>query len=168
MKKGLTIILTLSIGFGLGWWFNGVNRFSDKIIKNTDKSETDLKDSIATINKPDVDQEDFDAFFYKFMLEPDFQLSRIDFPLKIIGFKDGYPGGEIDTTYFTKDKWQHNSYYLNEISIPIVYDNYKMELQNTDERVFVWAGVENGINLKSYFKRIEGKWYLIKEEDFST
>ena len=34
--------------------------------------------------------------------------------------------------------------------------------------VFVWSGVENGIYVTSYFRRIEGKWFLIKEEDFST
>ena len=168
MKKGLTIILTLIIGIGLGWWFNEMNRFAEGVVSDANNPELYLKDSIITIEKSDLEQENFDRFFYKFMIEPDFQLSRVKFPLESVGFRDGYSGDDIDTIYFQKDKWQHNSYYVDKQSIPIIYDNYKMELRNTDERVFVWAGVENGINVKSYFKRIDGKWYLIKEEDFST
>ncbi|MFD0975392.1 DUF4348 domain-containing protein [Salinimicrobium gaetbulicola] len=168
MKKGLIIILTLIIGFGLGWWFNEMNRFAEAVVADTNNPELDLKDSIITIKKSDIEQEDFDRFFYKFMIEPDFQISRVKFPLEFVGFKDGYPGSDTDTVYFTKDKWQHNSYYLDKQSIPIIYDNYQMKLQNTNERVFVWTGVENGINVKSFFKRIDGKWYLIKVEDLST
>lgn len=43
-----------------------------------------------------------------------------------------------------------------------------MNLRKTNERVFVWSGVENGIFINSYFKRIKGKWYLVKKEDLST
>ena len=168
MKKGLTIILILIIGFGLGWWFNEINRFAEGVVVDTNNTKLCLKDSIITIKKSDLEQEDFDHFFYNFMIKPDFQLSRVKFPLEFVGFKDGYPGDDIDTIFLQKDKWKHNSYYLDKQSIPIIYDNYEMELQNTDERIFVWEGVKNGINVKSYFKRIDGKWYLIKEENYST
>lgn len=168
MKKGLIIILTLVIGFVLGWWINEMSRFTEGVITDANNHKLYLKDSVIVINKSDVEQEIFDDFFRKFMIEPDFQLSRVKFPFESVGFKDGYPGDDNDTTYFTKEKWQHNSYYLDKQSIPIIYDNYDLDIQNTDERVFVWAGVENGINVKSFFKRIEGKWYLIKDEDFST
>ncbi len=168
MKTGLIILLTLGIGFGIGWWFNEMKRLNEGVIADAKNPEIHIKDSVVVIKKATIVQEDFDDFFYKFMIEANFQLSRVKFPLEFIGFKDGYPGDEIDTIYFTKDKWQHNSYYLDKQSIPIIYDNYDMELQNTDERVFVWSGVENGINIKSFFKRIDGKWYLIKQEDFST
>jgi len=168
MKKGLIIILTLVIGFGLGWWFNEMNRFSEGVIADVNNPELQLKDSVIVFNKSDLEQEDFDDFFYKFMIEPDFQLSRVKFPLEFVGFKNGYPGDDLDTIYFTKDKWKHNPYYIDKTSIPVIYDNYKMKLQNTDERMFVWSGVENGIYVSSYFKRIDCKWYLIREEDFST
>jgi hypothetical protein len=168
MKKGRIIILTLVIGFGLGWWFNEMNLFSQGVITNPDNTELRLKDSVVVINKSDLKEENFDDFFYKYMIDPDFQLSRVKFPLANIGFKDKYPGDEIDTIYLTKEKWKHNSYYLDKTSIPIIYDNYEMKLQNTDERIFVWSGVENGTHVSSYFKRIDGIWFLIKEEDFST
>ena len=167
MKKGIIIILTLIIGFGLGWWFNEIKESAKDVIVDVNNQELHFKDSIIVV-KSDFVQEDFNDFFYKFMIEPDFQLSRVKFPLEFVKFKDGYPGDDIDTIYITKEKWQHNYYYLKKESIPIIYDNYDMKFQNTDERLFVWAGVENGINVKSFFKRIDGKWYLIKEEDFST
>ena len=168
MKKGIISIFTLLIGFGLGWWFNEMSGFTEGVVKDANNPELRLKDSTITLDKSDLEQEDFDRFFHKFMMEADFQLSRVKFPLEFVGFKDGYPGDEMDSIYFQKENWQHNSYYLGEESIPIIYDSYEMELRNTDERVFVWAGVENGINVKFYFKRINGKWYLINIEDFST
>lgn len=168
MKKGLVVILTLVIGFGLGWWFNEMSRFVEGVIADAKNPELHLKDSVLVICESDLAQEGFDSFFYKFMIEPEFQLSRVQFPLEFAGFKDGYPEDDIDTAYFTKDKWEHNSYYLDKTSIPIIYDNYEMKLRNSDERIFVWSGVENGISVSSYFKRIDGKWYLIKQADFST
>jgi len=168
MKKGLTIILTLIIGFGLGWWLNEMNRFTKGVAADTKNPDLHLNDSVIVLENSEIRKEDFDEFFYRFMIEPDFQLSRIIFPLEFVGFKDGYPGEETDTIYLKKDHWEHNHYYLNESSIPVIYDNYEMKLKDTDERVFVWSGVENGIYVTSYFRRIEGKWFLIKEEDFST
>jgi hypothetical protein len=168
MKKGLIIILTLITGFGLGWWFNEMNRFTEGVIMDAQKLKLQFTDAVILSNNSDVVQEDFDDFFYKFMLEPDFQVSRVKFPLKFIGFKNGHPGNHIDTVYLLKDKWKHKSYYLGRQYIPIIYDNYDLVLQNTDERLFRWAGVENGIDVKSFFKRIGGQWYLIQEENFST
>ena len=43
-----------------------------------------------------------------------------------------------------------------------------MNLRNTDERVFVWSGVENGAYVSFFFKRINGQWYLIKQKEFPT
>ena len=168
MKKGLTTILTLIIGFGLGWWLNEMNRFAEGVAADTKNHNLHSNDSVIVLDKTEVGKEDFDEFFYKFMIEPEFQLSRIKFPLEFVGFKDGYPGEETDTIYLTEDQWKHNHFYLNESSIPLIYDNFDMKLRDTDERIFVWSGVENGIYVTYYFRRIKGKWFLIKEEDFST
>lgn len=168
MKKALTIIFTLLIGFGLGWWLNEMNRFAEGVVADIQNDDLHFKDSVYVLEHPEIGKEKFDEFFYKFMIEPDFQLSRVKFPIECLGFKDGNLGEEIDTIYLEKDQWEHKHYYLNESSIPLVYDNYEMKLRDTDERVFVWSGIENGIHRTSYFRRIEGKWFLIKEEDFST
>ncbi|MEX0965966.1 MAG: DUF4348 domain-containing protein [Bacteroidia bacterium] len=168
MKKGLLIILTLIIGFGLGWWFNELNPLPEGVVEDARNIKPNTGDLNLTLEREKLTTEDFETFFYQFMYDPDFQISRIKFPLPFIYFKDGDPGDETDTTFLTKEKWEHNHYFLNETSIPVIYDNYEMKLRNTEERVFVWSGVENGIYVTSYFKRINGKWFLIRKEDFST
>ncbi len=168
MKKGLTIILTLALGFGLGWWLNEMNRFAEAVATDTENPDVHSNDSVIVLENSEIGKEDFDEFFYKFMIEPDFQKSRIKFPLEFVGFKVGSRGVETDTIYLKKDQWEHNLYYLNESAIPVIYDNNEMQLKDTDERVFVWSGVENGTYVTSYFRRIVGKWFLVKEEDLST
>jgi hypothetical protein len=168
MKKKLLLIGTLLIGFGVGYWSCSTHLFVEDITEKTKSLPPPLKDSILTSLEMEVEQEDFDDFFYQFMIDPDFQLSRIKFPLRSVSFKDGYPSNKRDTTYITKDQWHHDFYYLDQTSIPKIYDNYKMQLQDTDERVFVWSGVENGINVQSFFKRIDGYWRFIKRVDVST
>jgi len=48
-----------------------------------------------------------------------------------------------------------------------LYDNFKGELRDTDERLFSWEGVENGINVQYKFRRIDGRRYLTEYNDFS-
>ena len=45
MKKGLTIILTLIIGFGLGWWLNEMNLFTEGVAADTKNPDLHLNDS---------------------------------------------------------------------------------------------------------------------------
>ena len=84
MKKGLTIILTLIIGFGLGWWLNEMNRFTEGVVADTKNPDLHLNDSVIVLENSEIRKEDFDEFFYRFMIEPDFQLSRIIFPLEFL------------------------------------------------------------------------------------
>ncbi len=168
MKKALLIILTLIVGFVFGWWFNEKNHRAEGVVEETQNLYLKKDKNDLTIDEKVLDLEDFDTFFYQFMSDQNFQKSRINFPLTFIHFKDDYPGEETDTTFLTKEKWEHSHYFLNETYIPIIYDNYEMKLRNTNERVFVWSGVENGIYVTSFFQRIEGKWFLIKKEDLTT
>ena len=73
--------------------------------------------------------------------------------------------------YRSKKKWKIEKFYsgneCNEL-YPQVYDHYSSKLQDSDERVFAWKGIANGIAIFYYFKRKEGKWFLIKVEDLST
>lgn len=105
--------------------------------------------------------ENFDSFFYNFSTDKEFQLERIKFPLEFITWKDeGTIGSGIETK-----TWTHDFFYMNESSVPQVYDNFEGKLKDTDERLFNWIGVETGVNVKYYFKRIDGLWHLIKKEN---
>jgi hypothetical protein len=49
------------------------------------------------------------------------------------------------------------------VNVPQIYDNFNGELRDTDERLFHWKGVETGVNVKYFFKREGGKWYLVRK-----
>jgi hypothetical protein len=114
------------------------------------------------------EKEDFMGFFEDFSLNKDFQLSRIKFPLLYIGLNEEYT--ERDTIYLTFEKWtfQNFHYTPSNDSFGQIYDNFEHKLRDTDERVFAWHGIGNGIKEFYYFRRINGLWYLIKVENFST
>ena len=110
--------------------------------------------------------EEFESFLYKFSSDSVFQINRIKFPLEYVTLNyDTYE--EIKTT-IDKKNWRMDYLFMNEEKRSQIYDNFSLSFKDTDERVFCWHKVENGINVMYFFKRIEGKWYLIKFEDTST
>lgn len=168
MKKVISYILTFGIAFFIGLWFKETNISRKDVIIETHIPELILSDSFKVIDSNEMNQEKFRHFFYKFIFNDDFQLDRIKFPLQYIHYEDWVCGDGIDTTFIVKNNWKHNLFYLTETSIPIIYDNFEMKLDNSDERVFCWRGVENGLDLRYYFNRIKGKWYLLRKVDFSN
>jgi Domain of unknown function (DUF4348) len=111
-------------------------------------------------------KEDFDSFFFQFATEKEFQRERIKFPLEYVTWENEEDaGGKIITTKITKDEWKHDYFYMNENYRPQIFDNFEGTLRDTDERLFQWIGTETGVDVKYYFKRIDGKWYLVKKED---
>jgi hypothetical protein len=119
-------------------------------------------------DKEKLFKEDFFQFLEDFSYDHEFQIRRIKFPLVIISLDESFT--QSDTTYLKQQEYKPN-YFLfvpgNE-SYHQVYDNFNHELQDTNERVLAWHGIGNGIRIFYYFKRIEGLWFLIKKEDFST
>jgi len=45
---------------------------------------------------------------------------------------------------------------------PQIYDNFKREIRDTDQRLFCWEGIENGINIEYKFSRIEGSFQIVR------
>jgi len=113
-------------------------------------------------------KEKFEDFFERFCYEEEFQLSRIKFPLETIRLNDDTY--DYDTVYVEKGEWKFSrfDYYPDKDARSQIYDNFMREMRDSNERVFEWRGIGNGIKDFYYFKRINGIWYLIKEEDFST
>jgi hypothetical protein len=48
------------------------------------------------------------------------------------------------------------------------YDSFNFKIDDSSEKVVIRTGIDNGEEEYLYFKRIKGKWYLIKWEDLST
>lgn len=51
---------------------------------------------------------------------------------------------------------------------PQIYYNFDGKLRNSDQRLFCWEGVENGICVQYKFQRLDGLWFLIERNDFSN
>ncbi len=114
------------------------------------------------------DNESFEVFFDKFM-EEEFQVSRVLFPItKVFLDDDTY---DADSIILQKGDWIYDRMLLSvqdkTDAYPQIYDNFSHKLRDTDERVFAWKGFSD-VEVYYYFKRIAGKWFLVRIEDFSV
>lgn len=50
----------------------------------------------------------------------------------------------------------------------MIYDNFGKRQRASGERVLTFEGISNGINSSMYFRLIDGKWHLVKIEDFDN
>jgi hypothetical protein len=108
-------------------------------------------------------KENFDKFFEEFSFNDGFQKNRIKFPLLTLQFNDDK--GALDTLYVKANDWKYNSFYFRTEwqARGQIYDSFRHELKDTDERVFEWIGIGNDVDDLYFFKRIDDKWYLIKQ-----
>jgi hypothetical protein len=114
-----------------------------------------------------ITNEDFFEFLENFSRNKNFQISRIKFPFMFIHLNEEYT--KRDTSFINQNNWVFKEFYFgNNDSYGQIYDNFNHKLRDTDERVFAWHGIGNGIEEYFYFKRINGLWYMIREEDLST
>ena len=111
--------------------------------------------------------EEFMDFFSKWCSDGEFQVSRIRFPLDYTELDGDF---NEKRSYLAKDEWRISHCYFNNSTDarPQFYDSFDHELKESNERVFAWHGVGTGQETYFYFKRIEGKWYLVKYEDIGT
>jgi len=117
--------------------------------------------------KENQPNENFIEFLQKFSWNDKFQLERTKFPLQSISLDDSFT--KTITTYVKKSDWKLVSFFKrDQPSYGQIYDNFENKMRDTDERVYAWHGLGNGIQRFYYFKRISGHWYLIKQEDLST
>ena len=115
----------------------------------------------------------FRTFVRAFFLYPDYQLSHVKFPLLNIEREEHDPESPSITRYINKTEWKHlpgPAYYKCETDCYdiVIYDSFEKKHKESNERVLAFEGVENGIYISLYFKYIEGVWYLVKYEDYST
>lgn len=118
-------------------------------------------------NGQNKEKENFEKFFEEFSFNNNFQMSRVKFPLVTIKYNNE---SNLDTSYIQSKDWKYNSFYFRTEwqARGQIYDSFKHELRDTDERVFEWKGIGNGVHDFYFFKRINGKWFLIKNIDYSN
>lgn len=111
--------------------------------------------------------EDFYSFLIKFSYDEEFQIERINFPLTKTELSD-----DLDkrvTKEVEVKEWKHislipkgQSYFTD------IQHSFKHENSTSNEKIFLFVGIENGIDIRYYFKRYNGLWYLIELKDLST
>jgi hypothetical protein len=166
-------IIELIIIIGLVIFFTQVdNDLQDNPKQADTKTENQLNDSNEKLMiKSDVDSElgqgeNFDHFIYKYCTDSIFQMSRTKFPLKASFFIDF----ELDNldTLLPRDSYNFDPIFFRDNYKVQIYDNFKGQIKNTDQRLVSYEGIENGIDINYFFERIEKKWFLIEFIDNSN
>ncbi len=165
MKKGLIIILTLVIGFGLVWWFNEINRFTGGVIADANNPELHLKDSIIKIKKSNsIDLKEF----WNESVEPMIQKDKEKLK-EIVEFPLGGEWGFMMELKKDENEWTQSDFFENYNKLfddKIIRLLKKLNYQDAEifeSEILVgigWEqdGFEAGIIFR--YKKIDGKWKL--------
>ncbi|NEM98830.1 DUF4348 domain-containing protein [Pontibacter burrus] len=123
-------------------------------------------DKISSVQENALDnEEDFNSFLREFCKDSVFQKQRIKFPLDMTTLDNDYN----DKREFIKsDQWRYTSFYYGCDSISTTFDDFNRSFKNTNIRVLIIHGIENGINAQFTFEKDSGKWVMTKFEDHST
>jgi len=163
MKRTLLIIIVSLVSLGLGYFIGTIKKSVDEKFAIIDEmTEANEKEKIEFTK--DKSKEDFDSFIYKFIADSVFQMERIKFPLKNSVQTDI---DNLDTTSIQRSDWKIVRLFGNDKYKPQIYDNFEREMRDSDERLFCWEGIENGIYVEYKFNRLSGQWFLTEYNDFS-
>ncbi|NIP27409.1 MAG: DUF4348 domain-containing protein [Phycisphaerae bacterium] len=111
--------------------------------------------------------ENFHHFLVRFSFDETFQRSRIKFPLEKSELSDDYK--KTVTVKVDSADWKPVSViHKEQLYITDIRFSFEEQEEDSDERIFAYIGIENGIDIRYYFKRHKGLWWLVKIADFST
>ncbi|MBP7506679.1 MAG: protein kinase [Prolixibacteraceae bacterium] len=129
------------------------------LIINTSNNKQNNNISGSYSNKEEVYLEDFNSFFSKFQLEPEFQISRIIFPLKKVS------NSTKISTYIKKKDWTYSRlrFYWDESDNNLVKRYINI---SDDQTVISDKRVDNSDVIQYYFERIDGLWYFSSQSEF--
>lgn len=96
---------------------------------------------------------DFNDFILHFGFNPDFQKSRIKFPLNYVDLEA--------ESQIKEDSWIHDPLYVGLEAITDISNGIKLN-NKSKERVFSWIKTESRISKNYYFKMEKDQWFLFK------
>lgn len=103
---------------------------------------------------------DFSSFFEKFRTDREFQIQRTIFPFKDEGM-DAPTQTVNSTKLIQQEEWEYHNFASSE---SLVYEKPELEEQKASIRV---TGPGTGVSIYYLFEKREGKWYLVKRQDWS-
>ncbi|QCX37738.1 DUF4348 domain-containing protein [Aureibaculum algae] len=136
--------------------------------QNKKSTETNsLKNSNNIIIPADVDLA-FETFFEYFNKDSLFQVSRIDFPLKIMELDSENDYADVEKLIDLQSYRMLNLKYDSSFE-KRAYDKYTQEtLLNGNSAIVKMRGIDNGIYTDYEFKKSDGQWKLETWKDSST
>ena len=133
-----------------------------KIIK------TDINNKVENIkiSIPKNVDSDFKIFLNFFNKDSIFQISRVEFPIKIKDFNEEF---ELRERTVNKDEYYLKKFDFNEINKTEIFNEYKQTITLNDNTALIEInGIENGIACEFYFKKINDIWKLVSWINQST
>lgn len=107
----------------------------------------------------------FKDFFKEFSSNSNFQLSRIQFPLK----HSYYDGDSLMEDEIASDDWEYIDFNRDSSASARKEDAYSIELKSSPSSVeYVRKGIDNGISMSYYFEKKKTQWFLVKIVDRSN
>lgn len=130
------------------------NKTSKEVTTNNKKkSESPVLKPAKSLNKTS-NYESFDPFYKKFHEDSIFQINRVKFPI------EGYA---VDTseqaTKWTKTNWIMHRNTVQKIDTSKFTIETNKQKNTYYEKIYIEGG---GFASERFFKRINGRWYLVK------
>jgi len=137
-----------------------------EIGKAEDKNQTENKDSEFKI--PENVDDNFKVFLRYFSKDSVFQVSRINFPLKVMEVDENNMMETIERTVEKKEYTKLDFEYPKD-ALTREFDRYTQKIKAKGNNVTIEIrGVDNGICTDVYFEKVNGKWFLKSWNDTSN
>lgn len=119
-------------------------------------------DSSNALTEP----ESFNDFFQRFKSDSLFQVERVEFPFVVQYYSED--SDSLLSDEIQRRAWRHKGFEYEEEYSTREFDAYTQQVMIFPETARIeLRGVDNGIWIDFFFKKIEGKWFLTIEKDFS-
>ena len=155
-RKYLYLILALA--------FLGCKPETQKV--ETEKP-TESKKEIVEIKIPENVDNDFKVFLDYFSKDSIFQVSRVNFPLKVMEVDENNTLESIEKT-ISKTEYTKLDFEYPKDALTREYDKYTQKIKtNGNKAVIEIRGYDNGICTDFFFEKLNGKWFLKSWNDTS-
>jgi len=127
---------------------------SRKALGENNPASPDKNRMVSTVGEKD---ESFDDFYKRFHEDTVFQMTRIKFPLR------GERARNFETENWSEANWQPLRVRADEVDTT----EYKVDIMKKADTVSTKVYIEGSdVQIYSVFARIDGKWYLVRHDDW--
>jgi hypothetical protein len=144
--------------------FSGCKPESGKV---ETENATESKKEVAEVKIPENVDNDFKVFIDYFSKDSIFQVSRVNFPLKVMEVDENNTLESIEKT-ISKTEYTKLDFEYPKDALTREYDKYTQKIKtNENKAVIEIRGYDNGICTDFFFEKLNGKWFLKSWNDTS-